>query len=173
MEIDSEKGVGTTIILKLPLTLAIIDGLLVKVGEGCFVFPLSVVEECVNMVREVAQRRNMIKIRGKILPFLSLRELFMVSGEHPDNERIVIASAKNRKMGLGVDCVIGQHQTVIKSLGRIYRNIKGITGATILGDGTVALILDVAQLVQSVKVETGNGNWKLETLAKRYDICQK
>ncbi|MCP4351917.1 MAG: chemotaxis protein CheA [Desulfobacterales bacterium] len=157
VEIDSKKSVGTTIILKLPLTLAIIDGLLVKVGEGCFVFPLSVVEECVNMVREdmeVAQRRNMIKIRGKILPFLSLRELFMVSGEHPDNERIVIASAKNRKMGLGVDCVIGQHQTVIKSLGRIYRNIKGITGATILGDGSVALILDVAQLVQSVKVET-------------------
>ncbi len=158
--ISSKKGVGTTITLRLPLTLAIIDGLLVKVGEGYFVFPLSVVEECVNMVREdmiVARRRNMIKIRGEILPFLSLRELFMVSGEPPDDERIVIASAKNRKIGLGVDCVIGQHQTVIKALGKIYKNIKGITGATILGDGTVSLILDIAQLVQSVE------NLKLET----------
>jgi len=154
IEIASKKGSGTTITLKLPLTLAIIDGFLVKIGEGYFVLPLSSVKECVKLSREdmtKARRRNMINLRGKIILFADLREVFEVEGESPDTERVVITQAKNRSVAFGVDSVIGQHQTVIKTLSKVYKDVKGISGATILGDGTVALILDVTQLVQFVE----------------------
>ncbi|MCP4348841.1 MAG: chemotaxis protein CheA [Desulfobacterales bacterium] len=156
IEITSKKGLGTTTTLKLPLTLAIIDGLLVSTGEGYFVFPLSAVEECVEQGRKdaaTARGSNIISFRGKTVSYLSLRELFNIEGEHPDLEQVVIAGANSQKVGFGVDRVIGQHQTVIKALGRVYRNIEGVSGATILGDGTVALILDVNKLVQSAEYE--------------------
>jgi two-component system chemotaxis sensor kinase CheA len=152
IDIDSTVGMGTVIKIKLPLTLAIIDGLLVKIGEGNFVLPLSAVEECVELGREDvdrAQNRNMLNLRGEIVSYLSLRELFHVEGEPPPMEQVVIAEAKGDRVGFGGDHVVGQHQTVIKSLGKAYRDIRGISGATILGDGTVALILDVNQIVQS------------------------
>jgi len=93
----------------------------------------------------------MINLRGKIILFADLREVFEVEGESPDTERVVITQAKNRSVAFGVDSVIGQHQTVIKTLSKVYKDVKGISGATILGDGTVALILDVTQLVQFVE----------------------
>ncbi len=151
IEISGEKGKGTTITLKLPLTLAIIDGLLVRAGEGHFVFPLSVVEECVELTSEESARarfRNMIRYRGHPMAYLSLRSIFNIEGDNPDNERVVIVKANGQMVGFGLDHVVGQKQTVIKTLGRIYRNIHGLSGATILGDGTVALILDVSQLTR-------------------------
>jgi two-component system chemotaxis sensor kinase CheA len=150
VEILNRQGVGTTTILKLPLTLAIIDGLMVKIGESYFVAPLSVVEECVELSHAElvkAKRRNMMSFRGEIIPYLSLRELFLTEGKAPDVEQIIIAEAKDSRVGFGVDQVIGQYQTVIKTLGRMYKNIEGISGATILGDGTVALILDAGRLI--------------------------
>lgn len=151
VEINSHKGIGTTISLKLPLTLAIIDGLLVKVGDGNFILPLLIVEECVELVREhaaTARMQNMINFRGKMIPYLSLRDIFMVGKEYPDIEQVVISQANGGRVGFGVDRIIGQHQTVIKSLNKYCKDVKGVSGASILGDGTVALILDVNQLIE-------------------------
>ncbi|MCP4349026.1 MAG: chemotaxis protein CheA [Desulfobacterales bacterium] len=154
VEISSTKGVGTTFTLKMPLTLVITDGLLVRIGEGFFVAPLSAVEECVEISRneaEKASERSMMKFREEIIPYLSLREMFNADGKKPLVEQIVIVEINNQRAGFGVDRVIGQHQTVIKTLGRFYDKVKGVSGATILGDGTVALILDLHQLFQSVE----------------------
>jgi two-component system chemotaxis sensor kinase CheA len=148
--IKSERGAGTSITLKLPLTLAIIDGLMVKIGDGAFVLPLSAVEECVELSCEevdVARKRGIINIRGEVVPYFRLRELFHVSGEAGEIEQVVVAEAGGARIALGVDCVIGQHQTVIKSLGKMYQGVKGTSGATILGDGSVALIIDLLELV--------------------------
>jgi two-component system chemotaxis sensor kinase CheA len=155
IEIGSEKGRGTTFTLKLPLTLAIIDGLLVQLGASYFVMPLSTVEECIELTREDVSRahgRNLAYLRGEIVPYIRLRERFGVLGEPPEIEQIVITEAVEGRVGFVVDKVIGEHQTVIKNLGRMYRHVEGISGATILGDGTVALILDIAHLVRDVEL---------------------
>ncbi|MDM8515378.1 chemotaxis protein CheA [Desulfobacterales bacterium HSG16] len=154
-EIVSHKGQGTVIILKLPLTLAIIDGLLVKIEDQHFILPLSVVEECLELERkdvDLARDRNIMDFRGEILTYVSLRLTFDINENLPDFEKVVIVESNGEKIGLGVDQVIGKHQTVIKNLGKIYRDIKEVSGATILGDGTVALILDVNQIVLSAQV---------------------
>ncbi len=154
VEITSKKNIGTTTILKLPLTLAIADGLLVKIGDGYFVFPLSDIEECVELSRkdsDKAKERNMMKFRNDAVSYLSLREMFDIDGTKPPIEQVVMIKEKGDIVGLGVDYVIGQRQTVIKSLGKFYKDIKGMSGATILGDGTVALIIDIPQIIQSVK----------------------
>jgi two-component system chemotaxis sensor kinase CheA len=154
--ITSQKGIGTTITLKLPLTLAIIEGLLVQIGTEYFVLPLSVVEECVELTREDianAHGRHLANVRGQIVPYIRLREQFIIHGELPEIEQIVIVGIEGNRVGFVVDSVIGEHQTVIKTLGRVYKNIEGISGATILGDGTVALILDITKLYQIVEQE--------------------
>jgi chemotaxis protein histidine kinase CheA len=150
LEISSEKGVGTTITLKLPLTLAIIDGFLTKIGADSYIFPLPLVEECVELTRDNAfsrGNRHLINVRGHIVPYIRLREQFAINGEAPRIEQIVITNAGGRRIGLVVDAIVGQHQTVLKSLGAFYRDVEGISGATLLGDGTVALILDIPKLV--------------------------
>jgi len=152
--IDSEKGRGMAITLKLPLTLAIIDGLLVRIGDGFFVMPLAVVDECIEINREEAARareRNMINFRDEMCAYVSLREQFHINGGQPDIEHVVIVKARDQRVGFGIDRVIGQHQTVIKSLTKVYRDIPGLSGATILGDGTVALILDVNMLLAAAE----------------------
>ncbi|HEC61637.1 MAG TPA: chemotaxis protein CheA, partial [bacterium] len=149
IEIDSRPGQGTTITLKIPLTLAIIEGLLIKIGEDCFVVPLSTVEQCVELTRadvEASHGRNIINLRGEVLPYIKLRETFNIAGDRPAIEQIVVTRTENQPVGFVVDEVIGQIQTVIKTLGKMYQNIDGVSGATILGDGTVALILDVLKL---------------------------
>ncbi len=151
IDISSRLGVGTTISLKLPLTLAIIDGLLVLIGASYYVIPLSSVEECVDLKRTDAEKSNakrLTYIRGELVPYISLRERFEINGHPPAVEQIVITEVGNAKVGFVVDKVIGEHQTVIKNLGKIYRNVEGISGATILGDGSVALILDVGRLAE-------------------------
>lgn len=146
IDITSEQGTGTTVTLKIPLTLAIIEGLLVTIGEGQFVMPLSVVEECIELARGGANGRRLVNLRGKLVPYVRLRESFAVPGTPPPIEQVVICSNDGHRIGFVVDDVIGEHQTVIKGLGRVYRNVEGISGATILGDGSVALILDVNRL---------------------------
>ncbi len=157
--IDSKQGVGTTITLKIPLTLAIIESLLVKIGDSHFVLPLATVEECVELSRddvEAGHGRNLARVRGNLTPYIPLREQFLINGQRPDIEQIVIVSVHGVRIGFVVDFVVGEHQTVIKPLGRFYQDIKGISGATILGDGSVALILDPAVLSQAAeKVEQG------------------
>ncbi|GAB6125477.1 chemotaxis protein CheA [Humidesulfovibrio idahonensis] len=153
IEIKSELGHGTTITIRLPLTLAIIEGLQVQVGDGFFVIPLSLVEECVELHQQDVDptgRKRIINLRGELVPYISLRRWFEVEGEAPEIEQIVITGVEGRRIGIVVDHVIGEHQTVIKSLGRVYRDVEGISGATIKGDGSLALILDVPRLVRSV-----------------------
>jgi two-component system chemotaxis sensor kinase CheA len=156
IDITSTRGVGSTITLRIPLTLAIIESLLVRIDNNYFVLPLSHVEECVELTREDirnAHGRNLANVRGNIIPYIPLREQFEISSNRPEIEQIVITSINGSKVGFVVDSVIGEHQTVIKTLGRMYRDVKGVSGATILGDGTVALILDMGVLLQVVEVQ--------------------
>ncbi len=153
IEVDSRTGKGTSITLKLPLTLAIINGLLVTIGDDFFVLPLMSVHECVEMdmaEKEKARGRNILNVRGEIVPYIRLRDHFGINGNHSDLEHMVIADVHSKRIGFVVDHVIGGHQTVIKTLGPIFRNINDISGATILGDGTVALILDTNVLLEKV-----------------------
>jgi len=151
IDVASTAGQGSEITLRLPLTLAIIDGLLVRVGRGRYVIPLSAVEECVELSMEEDARsrgRNFLNIRGDLVPFLRLRELFNAATPADRYQKVVIVSAGELRVGLVVDQVIGDHQTVIKGLSKLHANIEIFSGATILGDGTVALILDIAHLVE-------------------------
>ena len=155
IDISSRQGAGTTVTIKLPLTLAIVEGLLVKIGDGNFVLPLSTVEECVELTREDVKKshgRNIANIRGEIVPYIRLRREFKIAGQTPPIEQIVVAGVNGNRIGFVVDKVIGGHQTVIKKLGNIYKNVEAISGATILGDGTVALIVDVAKVAKNVEL---------------------
>jgi len=150
IDISSVPGKGTTVTLRLPLTLAIIEGMLVRVGNGRYTIPLSAVEECVELPRDLQQRtsdRHFLNIRGSLVPFLNLRELFKVKVPPDLYQKVVIVSSGESRVGLVVDQILGNNQTVIKSLSKLHSNIEGLSGATILGDGTVALILDVGQLL--------------------------
>lgn len=156
IEITSEQGIGTTITLKLPLTLAIIDGFLTKIGAEYYIFPLALVEECVELTSKLAAEghgRNLINVRDHIVPYVRLREQFHIGSEPPHIEQIVITQVEDKRVGFVVDHIIGGHQTVIKNLGKFYQDVDGVSGATILGDGTVALILNVHKLVQSAVID--------------------
>lgn len=153
IDIDSSPGKGTTITIRLPLTLAIIDGLQVQVEDGFYVIPLSLVEECVELARsEVEEDTNqrILHLRGEIVPYIHLRDWFGIEGENPPIEQIVITGVEGSRVGIVVDTVIGEHQTVIKSLSRVYKDVEGLSGATIKGDGSIALILDVPSLVRRI-----------------------
>lgn len=150
IDIDSQKGEGTTITLNIPLTLAIIDGLLVEISGQNFVFPLSLVESCIEIDHARiadADGRHYVNVRGEIVPYIYLRDQFNITGDIPAIEQIVIVDIEKKRVGFVVDHVIGGHQTVIKSLGKAFKTIEGISGATILGDGDIALILDVPRLL--------------------------
>ncbi len=152
IELTSEKGAGTTVTLRLPLTLAIIDGMLVRVGSGRYTIPLSAVEECVELPADAdtsSRGRHFLDIRGELVPFLRLREQFNLPGEPDDYEKVVVVSAGEGRVGLVVDQIIGNNQTVIKQLSKLHSDLKSFSGATILGDGAVALILDTAYLVST------------------------
>ncbi len=154
VDIENRPNQGTVITITLPLTMAIIDGLQVRSANEFYIIPLSMVEECVEITREqreTAGSSRTISLRGEIVPFLRLRETFLLTGAAPNVEQVVITSHENGRTGIAVDQVMGQQQTVIKNLGRFIGQVEGISGATINGDGSMALILDVPQLVQSVQ----------------------
>jgi two-component system, chemotaxis family, sensor kinase CheA len=156
IEITSRQGAGTTIIMLLPLTLAIIDGFLTRIGDDHFVFPLSLVDECVEL--SAAQSKKMgecdlLNVRGEIVPYIKLRDRFGIQGERPAIEQVVIAKVNDSRVGFVVDHVVGGHQTVIKNLGKMYKGVEGVSGATILGNGSVALILDVPRLIETAERE--------------------
>ena len=146
-EVTSQEGEGTTFTIRLPLTLAIIDGFLVGVGKSCYVIPLDMVIECIELKENTADRA-FLNLRGEVLPFVRLRELFEIPGERPVRENIVVVQYAGQKAGIVVDQLMGEFQTVIKPLSNIFRHLRGIGGSTILGSGEVALILDVQALVQ-------------------------
>ncbi|OKO82445.1 chemotaxis protein CheA [Bradyrhizobium sp. AS23.2] len=149
IDLSTRPGEGTTVTLRLPLTLAIIEGLLIRVGEGRYIIPLSVVEECVELTAEDerSRGRNFLNVRGNLVPFLRLRDIMSSSGSPDRHQKTIIISTGETRVGLVADQIIGNHQTVIKSLSKLHSDVTIFSGATILGDGTAALILDVAQLV--------------------------
>jgi len=151
VDIDSEQGRGTTIAVRLPLTLAIIDGLQVQVGSEYYVIPLAMVEECVELPRlEADSPRRLVNMRGEIVPCLWLREVFAIEGQPPAIEPVVVVTVEGTRIGIAVDRVVGEYQTVIKNLGPLYRDVEEFSGATIRGDGTMALIVDVPALARRV-----------------------
>ncbi len=150
IDIVSKPGDGSEVSLRIPLTLAIIDGLLVRVGGGCYVIPLSAVEECLELSLEDDLRsrgRSFISLRDSLVPFLRLRELFRTGTQPDQHQKVVVISTGSERVGLVVDQIIGDHQTVIKSMSKLHHDVATFSGATILGDGSVALILDVTHLV--------------------------
>ncbi len=183
VEIESEVNQGTTIRIRLPLTMAIIDGFLVTVGTSYYVIPLEMVLECIESSEEenVMEKGNhFINFRGEVLPFLRLREFFQLDEKYAyqtsnpnlslmetknkaqgmtrkndleERENVIVVKYGKQKAGLVVDELLGQFQTVIKPLGKLFDKIQGISGATILGSGAVALILDVPRLVNHAKIE--------------------
>jgi two-component system chemotaxis sensor kinase CheA len=149
VQVDSVDGEGATFTIRLPLTLAIIDGFLVGVDKAAYVIPLDTVVECIEL-KNLPTDRNFLNLRGEALPFVRLRELFEVDGEPPPRENIVVVQFAGKRAGIVVDVLMGEFQTVIKPLGVMFRHLRGIGGSTILGSGEVALILDVAALVHAV-----------------------
>ena len=147
VEVESVEGQGSCFTIRLPLTLAIIDGFLVGVERASYVIPLEMVSECLELA-SLENDRHYLNLRGEVLPFVRLRELFEVSGSRPRRENVVVVRAGSRKFGIVVDVLQGELQAVIKPLGAIFRQLRGIAGSTILGSGEVALILDIPTLSQ-------------------------
>lgn len=151
VELTSRLGEGTAFRIRLPLTLAIIDGFLIQVGESPFVVPLEMVVECLELPegkRAGAHARDCLNLRGEVLPFIRLRDALGVEGVSGRRENVVVVHCGGHKAGLVVDRLLGEFQTVIKPLGQLFRHLRGISGSTILGSGEVALIVDVPALVQ-------------------------
>jgi two-component system chemotaxis sensor kinase CheA len=146
VDVKTEVGVGSRFVIRLPLTLAIIDGFLTGVGKASYVIPLDSVVECIELAG-TSEERDYLNLRGEVLPFVRLRDLFEASGQKPVRENVVVVQHAGQKAGIVVDQLLGEFQTVIKPLGTLFRNMRGIGGSTILGSGEVALILDVQALV--------------------------
>jgi len=145
VSVDSAPGLGTTVTVRLPLTLAIIDGFLVGLGDSTFVVPLDMIDECIEFASEAGH--DYTNLRGQVLPFIRLRDLFGVDTPPPRRESIVVVKHAGHRVGLVVDSLQGEFQTVIKPLGRMFSQLRCISGSTILGNGEVALILDVPAIV--------------------------
>lgn len=150
IELSSEPGHGTTVTLRLPLTLAIIDGLLVEVGGESYSIPLAAVEECVELPARHMHDDGctaFLNIRGALVPFLRMRSLFGIEAPASLYPKVVVVQAGGLRVGLVVDRIVSNTQTVIKQLSQLHAHLRGFSGATIMGDGRVALVLDVAQIV--------------------------
>lgn len=153
VELSTVEGKGTKISIKLPLTLAIIDGMIVQVGSEKYIIPMLSIEESIRPNKEhistVQHRGELINIRGSLLPIVRLHSLYNVQPKktNPWEALILIVEGEGRRCGVLVDDLIGQQQIVIKSLGEQFRNVRGISGSAILGDGCVSLILDVGGIM--------------------------
>ncbi|MFJ7565982.1 chemotaxis protein CheA [Herminiimonas sp. NPDC097707] len=155
VDIRSSKGFGTTISISLPLTLAILDGMSIKVGEEIYILPLGYVVESLQPdpedVKEISGQGKVVKVRGDYLPLIPLYKMFDIEPNFMDPSEgiVVILESEGRKAALFIDELVGQQQVVVKNLESNYRKVAGISGATILGDGGVSLIIDVAALLRS------------------------
>ena len=147
IDINSAIGIGTTTRIHLPLTLAIIDGFLVAVGNSFFVIPQDRIVECLELPA-TSMYSDYMDLRGEVLPFIRLGKFFNINRELSRRENVVVVNSGGNKIGLVVDRLLGEFQTVIKPLGRLFEHVRGIGGSTILGSGEVALIIDVQVLAQ-------------------------
>ena len=151
LRLTSNPGQGLQVDIRLPLTLAIIDGFLVGVGKSKFVLPLEAVVEVIeagsDKVKVDKNGRHCLELRGAVLPVVRLRTLYSVESSHNDRVSVVVVHSTRGQYGIEVEVLLGQQQTVIKPLGRLFKTLRGISGSSILGSGEVALILDVQALV--------------------------
>jgi two-component system chemotaxis sensor kinase CheA len=161
--IQSRAGEGTTVTVRLPLTLAIIDGFLVGVGRAVYAIALDTIEECIAFSAEPGH--NYTNLRGQVLPFIRLRELFGIAGAPAKGENIVVLKHAGQKAGLVVDTLMGEFQTVIKPLAQIFSQVRCISGSTILGSGDVALILDVPAIIQQAVADSPRSSDETALLA--------
>jgi len=151
IEVESQEGIGATITIRLPLTLAIIDGFAVGVGDDSFIIPLDAVLECLDFPAEACSARDqtgVINLRGDVLPYLRLNRFFKYPCLGARRENVVVVQHENFKAGLVVETLQGERQTVIKPLGKLFQGVPGISGSAILGNGKVGLILDVPSLLR-------------------------
>ena len=162
VEVSSQPGEGTQVRLRLPLTLAIIDGFQVGIGNSSFVIPLDLVEECVELNLDAEQDTGApaghITLHGAVLPLIRLREMFEIGGKPGRRESVVVVRGGGRRAGVVVDELLGELQAVIKPLSRLFRQLQGVAGSTILGNGRVALILDVPGLVERGRTLSGRAH---------------
>lgn len=151
VEIDSIKGEGSTFTIRLPLTLAIIDGFLIQSGDTKYIIPLEMIQECIELspaYKKQMKGNHFINLRDSILPLLDIRTYFDESESKSQRENVVVIRYGEYKMGLQVDELYGEFQTVIKPLGEVFRNVPGISGGTVLGSGEIALIFDIPKLME-------------------------
>jgi two-component system chemotaxis sensor kinase CheA len=155
IKVESEPGQGTRFVIRLPLTLAIVDGMRVGVADETYILPLASILECIRpgaaTVRPIANQGHVVEIRGEFLPLVSLGQLFGVQAAGADKGIAVVLEADGSRIALLVDSLLGQEQVVIKTLEANYRKVPCVAGATILGEGRVVLILDVGALVRSAR----------------------
>ena len=151
--LETQKGKGSSFILKIPLTLAIIEGMLVQIGNNKYVIPVSSVEECIEYepTEETDFLCSHIIARDEYLPCINMRKYFELSGTPPQEQQVVVVNDQSSKIGIIVDSILGNHQTVIKPIGKLFKKIQGLSGSTILGDGSVALILDIFKLSDIIR----------------------
>jgi two-component system, chemotaxis family, sensor kinase CheA len=158
VRISSIAGKGSTVTIRLPLTMAIIEGFSVRVGAETFIVPLEHVTECTELPAESEQgsleASGILSLRGTALPYIRLRRLFSVAGQAPKRENLVVVKINEFHAGIAVDELLGGMQTVVKPLGRALRGVQGIAGSTVLGDGRVGLIIDVPSLLGEVMQST-------------------
>ncbi len=156
VEIESQLGVGTTITIKLPLTMSIIDGLLVKINETYFVLPMTAVDKCYEVKTEKLQNNfnNKIKLDENLVPYINLRKEFDIQDNMPDVQQVIRVKHEDQNVALSVDNIIGEYQAVLKPLGQMFKDLEIVSGATILGDGTIALVLDSGKITNTFDRET-------------------
>jgi two-component system chemotaxis sensor kinase CheA len=163
LAVESQLGKGTAFIFRLPLTLALIDGLLVETGGGRYVVPLAQVEECValnGMPPALSKGRPCVSIRGELVPLVQLRELFSASDPRPSRQELLLTRHAGQRVGVAVDRLLGRVQAVIQALGEGLSKLNRFSGATILGDGSVSLILDLAALVAESRAADNHAHSK-------------
>lgn len=161
IEIESHEGLGATFRIRLPLTMAIIDGFLMAVGDTHFVVPLDAVLECVEIEPSTADAgRDYVDLRGEVLPLLRLRQHFAVPGAASRRQNVVVVHMGTRKAGLVVDKLRGEFQAVIKPMGKLFAHVHGLAGSTILGSGEVALMLDVPALLDQAAQAKNGSAWR-------------
>jgi len=156
VQLESVSGKGTRVVIRLPLTLAILDGMTVAVGKETLVLPLSYVLEALQPkpedIRTMASDGRVLRVRGEYLPLVSLNQHYRYEAERAQAPLVVVVESDGQKLALEVDELLGQQQVVVKNLENNYRRIDGVSGATIMGDGRVALIVDVGGLVRSLRL---------------------
>jgi two-component system chemotaxis sensor kinase CheA len=153
VDLDSRPGQGTVVRIRLPLTLAIINGFLVGIDQSTYVIPLDMVQECIELdqhQRQSSRDTGYLDLRGEVLPLVHLRDHFSHEGPVARRQNVVVVRYAEHKAGLVVDDLLGEFQTVIKPLGKLFGALRGISGSTILGSGAVALILDVPALLNQI-----------------------